>query len=57
MDKDMAMEGFTGRTRHNAVRSAVRAIETLRRWLLRVHQLPFPTSVVHFIDGAHARAA
>ena len=41
MNKEMAMEGITGRTRLNTVRTYVRVIETIRRWLLRAHQLPF----------------
>ena len=57
MDKEMAMQGLAGRTRLNTVRSYVRAIETLRGWLLRAHQLPFPTSAVNFVDCVHARAA
>ena len=57
MDRKMASEGPQGRARLNAVRSCVRAIETLRRWLLRAHRLPFPKHVVHFIDRVHARAA
>ena len=57
MDAERALEGLSGRARINAVRTYVRAGETLRRWLLLARGLPWPRTCVHFIDYMHARAA
>ena len=57
LDPGRAMAGLAGKTRLGTLRSYLRIWQGLRRWLLRTHGVPWPTSGEQIIDYLRASAA
>ena len=54
LDPGRAMAGLAGKTRLGTLRSYLRIWQGLRRWLLRTHGVPWPTSGEQVIDYLRA---
>ena len=55
LDPGRAMAGLAGKTCLGILRSYLRIWRGLRRWLLRTHGVPWPTSGEQVIDYLRAR--